>query len=600
MNDWTYNIAELEVYANIQKYLRDLNEESTDEQIEDLFKIVPTDYLNSKERLLMLCQIFAKVSRNHRKMDRIIYKLFEHILEDIKRNLSDESIEFWEIFYGVFHFKLWLYEQGLISIDTIVMKAQKDQSSETAQYFLPEIIEKKPEFFYKDIKFRFPHFSHEESYSEQTISNLKSLRLKHREWVKTSNDYYDTIFEQIETDRLKYAIKTNDIDSFQKLISANNISLTSKVKQSIIDHHFRPGYEFSFLELATYCDSIDIIKFLLMKEPDIEESMIQASVCSGNYEMFHLAESKLEEFAAHAMKVAISFWDIEIIDYLLENYQYPFHDTVLLIGEAADEDEFASYISAAIYSFNVEFLCTIAFPILRFYSDFAKRHANTIFYNSLSDISGFFSRQLIALPGFDKNYVNYDEDRNFLAEAVCCNNLKAVKLLLQLPNINVNAFGSCQHTPYMLGCWYFSDIKIINELCQDPRTYIHCHDHNHVPVFPVTVIKGNVYAIDYLEKKFPDLAYDYADKGLVAFHCINSKTLLTLKHYIYFLLNQCESNERIQEIINRINASITNLSNDNAQFSTTFQSIANEVLAECGKKFNNDTKATSNTIQCSK
>ena len=138
--------ATIKIYAAVQKKLCELEPNASEDEISKVIDLIPPNFLNQKEELMKICQLFSYIARNDRitkKGDTI--KLFERIMQPIKTHLQDQSIFFWNIFGGILCFKLWLYEEGLITIDTIIQVL--DES--TTEYFLPEIKEDYPDIYEK-------------------------------------------------------------------------------------------------------------------------------------------------------------------------------------------------------------------------------------------------------------------------------------------------------------------------------------------------------------------------------------------------------------------------------------------------------------------
>ena len=147
------NETKIKIYANIQKLLNNLKPNSPDKDITNLINQIPPDYLNQKEELMMICQLFAYYARNSLiTIKGNAIKLFEKIMDPIKTHLQDESSFFWRIFGGIHYFKLWMHKNGLISMQEIIQKIRANNSIYIAEYFYPEIMEQEPEIYEKEIK----------------------------------------------------------------------------------------------------------------------------------------------------------------------------------------------------------------------------------------------------------------------------------------------------------------------------------------------------------------------------------------------------------------------------------------------------------------
>ena len=96
---------------------------------------------------------------------------------------------------------------------------------------MPEIIEKAPELFEKEIKYQL-----ECPYSSEYIEEFKNLRLKYLKWICESGDYNDQVFKEIETDTFRYSILTDDVEYFQSIVSKSDFEINMRIKESLIQN----------------------------------------------------------------------------------------------------------------------------------------------------------------------------------------------------------------------------------------------------------------------------------------------------------------------------------------------------------------------------
>ena len=92
------------------------------------------------------------------------------------------------------------------------------------------------------------------------------MRQKYINWICESGDYNDPVYREIETDKLRYTIATDDIDSFQKIISQSNIYINLKIRESIIQNSHLYNVSESLLEFALEYQAFKISKFLIMND----------------------------------------------------------------------------------------------------------------------------------------------------------------------------------------------------------------------------------------------------------------------------------------------------------------------------------------------
>ena len=215
MENFFQDIDKIKSYAEIQKHLIDLKQNASDEEIQSLINQIPQHFLTQKNDIIMICQLFAHYAKftSHLIRGNAI-KLFEKIKTPIKTYLKDDSNFLCKIFKGFYYFELMMYENGLITIDDIIMSILVDKSSLEAEYFLPEIIKERPEIFEKEIKYYI-----KSPYSDDYLQKFKDTRQKHIQWIRSSCDFHDPLYQEIETNKLRLSIKMDDVDTFQRILS---------------------------------------------------------------------------------------------------------------------------------------------------------------------------------------------------------------------------------------------------------------------------------------------------------------------------------------------------------------------------------------------
>lgn len=317
----------INIFKQIQFDLLDLQTNSGEEEISDLINKIPSEILNDKDNLMVVCRLFSYYARDnlHQNVGNAV-KLFYKIIEPLKMHLKHESSFFWSIFGSLLFFKLWMYEEGLITIEEIINATRQpnlERSNDTIEYFLPEIIEKEPEIFETEIKNKLDP----SKYSKEHLTEHKELRKKYFEWIKNSNDFKDPFYREIEKDPLRYSIKTDDIDSFQRLLSNTNMNVDSTVTESIIENIGKDLKNASLISYAIEFSSLKIIKYLIMNNAKLNTRDVFRSVYQKNYEIIHLVESNIPEFFSEwSFLCAISCWNEEIIEYANNNYHLKFFD----------------------------------------------------------------------------------------------------------------------------------------------------------------------------------------------------------------------------------------------------------------------------------
>ena len=92
MNYFSDNIDKIEQFETIQNNLISLEPNTNDEEIKKVIDQIPKEYLNQKEDLMMICELFAIYARvKNRTKKRNAFKLFEGIMDYIKKYVSRRS-----------------------------------------------------------------------------------------------------------------------------------------------------------------------------------------------------------------------------------------------------------------------------------------------------------------------------------------------------------------------------------------------------------------------------------------------------------------------------------------------------------------------------
>ncbi|KAK8898407.1 hypothetical protein M9Y10_000694 [Tritrichomonas musculus] len=540
--------AKIKIYTEIQGKLCDLEPNASDDKINEIINLIPPSFLNQKEDLMKICQFFSYIARNDRitkKGDSI--KLFEKIMEPIKTHLQDQSSFFWNIFGGILCLKLWMYEEGLIAIDTIIQLLDPS----TTEYFLPEIKEKCPEYYDKQVK---NHLQNQ--YSDEYLTEFKEKRKKYFTFLRESNDYRDPSYRDLENDPLRLAIKTDDIDSFQKILSNSNLSVNSMICESLIESHALKFGEVPLIEYVILFNSINIFKYLIMNDVEMKGKVIGSSFCQRNYEIIHIIESKMkEDFLEKALYTALGSWNLELTEYVLENYDFNY---ILKsdIDPKYDEDV-VEIIDYTFYSSNFIFLETILLPFLRKNPLFVKRNIRNIIIKTFFDFSGFFTTEFLKYP--EINYENVD-GRSFLVIAIHERNSNSVEALLKNPNVDITSLLHGSFTAFQVACGIQSDLKIIKLFLKHPKFDMKYEMSLSIPLIDILTSKNNFLALEYLSENCPDFKPKINLDSFYVFYSEQNIYTLKVLLKLYLKLNEDKS---FNDVINCFKRSVQNDTMDN-------------------------------------
>lgn len=95
--------------------------------------------------------------------------------------------------------------------------------------------------------------------NSKTKSIYKELRKKLFKWYKESNDFKDPFYRETEKNPLRLSIKTDNVDQFQMILSNLNLSIDSKIMESVIEQSHVKLFEESLIDYAIEYNAINIL-----------------------------------------------------------------------------------------------------------------------------------------------------------------------------------------------------------------------------------------------------------------------------------------------------------------------------------------------------
>lgn len=345
MSNNFFDKEKIGIFKNIQQNLKGLPPSANNRLLDQFMKIIPQQILTQKDDFMTLCLMIAYYTRISPLLyKKVGIKIFERLLPIIKEQLQNESNFLWNIFGGQLYFKLWMHEEGLISIETIIQSAQIDKSKYVARYFLPEIVNEAPEIYEKEIKFM---LNSPKLYNQ--IDQFKKLREKHFKWLRLSGNYHDSIYPEIEDNKLRLAIKRDDIDTFQKIVSNMNLPVDIKIEESVIENTLLSPSPIPLIEYASQFNSINIFKFLYLNDAEFDQDSIFFAMRSRNYEIYHIAEKSVEKIPIlNTINISIGSWDGDLTEYNFNKFDFDF--------KKSKEKAVVEVIGNSMCTFNFTFL----------------------------------------------------------------------------------------------------------------------------------------------------------------------------------------------------------------------------------------------------
>ena len=117
----------------------------------------------------------------------------------------------------------------------------------------------------------------------------------------------------IEKDTIWYFILIDDIHNFVNSIEVNNLDINNE-KTRI------NGMMFTFVDFAAFCNSINIFKYLFLKQVEIQRKTLSYAIHGGSGEIIDFLQSQGFSFN-DVSYLAISSHNDTLIDWLLENFK---------------------------------------------------------------------------------------------------------------------------------------------------------------------------------------------------------------------------------------------------------------------------------------
>lgn len=397
---------------------------------------------------------------------------------------------------------------------------------------MPEFLKEEPEIFEKEIK---PKLS--KPFSEKEINEFIELRKKVFKWLRESNDYHDPSYREIETNQLRLSIKTDDIDTFQKIISNSNISVESNISESLVENYLYNPREIQLIQYAIQYNAVKIFKYIVMNRPDIQIENIFGSICQRNYEITHIVEDMMkDEFNKSSLSCAVRSWNEEMVEYVMNNYTFDYF-------EKSDVDEkydevIINLLNNTFFSYNFIFFQNVFLPFLRNNPGFVNRNINELAISSFHDYSGFLTKEFFKFPGINVNY-NSPLYSNFsmISVALDFRNSQIVDFLLKFPEIDIYNMNGTNFSLFINACYNFMDLKIIKMIANHPNFDVNWTiDQTPISAFYICVLNQNTYVMEYLINNFPELTIN--DLNSFLFSALTKSLSLSLKYLFMYIFKK--------------------------------------------------------------
>lgn len=363
---------------------------------------IPPKFLSSKfEFSKLITTIQIALFARHTFYDSY-EKLIVELLPYIKRFFNSDEIYYFSILNQI---KLFFYRNGLISIDTIIEKAQIHKS--VSYLFSYEIYQERINDFNNFFK------SKESFLSEVGFSDFESF-LEFRE--KWTNNNPVTVL-----------IREDDADKLQEYIAKTNLDYDHEIPYSLFEDlscFFKKKDMPKMIDYAAFYGSINVFKYLMMNNSKVTEKTMEYAVYGGSYEIIHILEN-LNCPTSNALEASIRIHNNELYDYFINTVGLQHTDKTMI---------------RAVVNYNIKVIKEIL-SNNEYYTLFPKisdDSGTSLLGISISQVFPDLTEMFSTIKGF-----NLNEQQNsfytYLMEACFSRSLEIAKFLVEKVKVDVNA-----------------------------------------------------------------------------------------------------------------------------------------------------------------
>lgn len=347
----TQNVNDF-ISKNTKRYEIDivntLSKETYQDTIQEIQKQSDIHFKDHSSSIFFFYKI-VQASFYHFKELELILDIIIHFSTEIKAKTSE--IELISICVRFSNGLNYLFDKNFFSISSII--EQSRLSDEIFITFLPEITEYDKE--YSEIREKI-FFSKENS----------ELLTEYYQFVK--NHPKEHIFyrkSNYHPSPLHKAIRNDDIQTFQSILSQNNYSVNHRIEYSFYERLRKTLDEnMSLIQIAAFYGSLNIFKFLWMQtDIDLNYNLMDYAFAGQNIDIIHYCEEKCKIGSSYIQPIFTHSPDI--LDYCIYKY-----DNEIIVDEndviqndlkdfAKNEDNSyeilnSNSLSQAIFSSNFE------------------------------------------------------------------------------------------------------------------------------------------------------------------------------------------------------------------------------------------------------
>ena len=360
-----------DIHENILNYLEE--ETKTEENFQILKDIFNnTKISDSQYDLLSLLHLISKIGNNFHRFPNFFAKIERILLffkEDIKKYFPNSEI--FNIFESNKRILLFLIEQQIIVIDEYITK----KISKTDKY----IKSKYPQYFQPEIQ----PFINEKWFPKYDPNDQD---LKKNEWVEEikkelPENFYEKRKEGENDSQICKFIQNDMIDEFITYVVQSNISLNSKIRQSIYETNSyllkkqkksdqnQNDDAFSLIEYAAFFGSIQIFNYLRLEGVELTQSLWPLAIHGKNSELIHFLEDNHVELEDKSYKQvfyeSIKCHHNDIANYFIDNFmQNDEENSQNTINQCLEYHNFAFLKNDSIIESSFFILCKYDYCVL--------------------------------------------------------------------------------------------------------------------------------------------------------------------------------------------------------------------------------------------
>ncbi|KAK8890642.1 hypothetical protein M9Y10_035425 [Tritrichomonas musculus] len=286
------------------------NSEESESKFQILYQTLEKEkLLQKKEDILSILQLLCKIANNHHRASDFINKyekLFQYIFQNVQQTFS--ASEIMKVYFENKRILLLLLEKKFI---------QPERSE------LIEIMNKK-----SLTKFEYSHYLY--GGMKEYIEEEERKQIE-REITQKYNETIESFEEKCrngENDSyICSLIRKDSVEEFISHVNRSNISLTSKINQSIYETNlFLIGKCPTLIEYASFFGSIQIILYLKFNKVQMRINMWYYAVHSNNADLIHLLEEndikpvEKNNININVFKESIKCHHNDVADYIENNY----------------------------------------------------------------------------------------------------------------------------------------------------------------------------------------------------------------------------------------------------------------------------------------